>query len=117
MGNTILIEMNEVSVMTTINVKDVSEGDVLSPFGGKALGDRILKENENFPVTLDFKDSGSHTSLFFNAMFSVLKGIDDSSIINDIKLINETDLDVDTYRRSRDTFLDKKESTDSHDKL
>lgn len=93
--------------MAKINVKVISENDVLSPVGGKKVGEKIIAEKGSRPIILDFQDSGSHTSLFFNAMFNALRNFPEIDINQDIKLENETPLDIDTYKRSKDNFLNK----------
>lgn len=93
--------------MTKINVKMISENDVLSPVGGKKVGEKIIAEKDSRPIVLDFHDSGSHTSLFFNAMLNMLKDAPEININQDIQVVNETPLDVDTYQRSKNHFLSK----------
>lgn len=88
-----------------IKVKVVSENDVLSPVGGKKVGEAIRNHAGQVPIILNFEDSGSHSALFFNALFSVLTDATGLRVVQDIILENATQLDTDTYGRSRAKVL------------
>lgn len=94
----------------TVNV--ITEGDSFSAKAGEKLAEKLifsLKNNET--VILDFSDSGSHTSLFFNALLGTVAtrlGIGKLEMI-DIK--KETELDSDTWERCKKNM--KKNFTDS----
>ena len=45
--------------------------------------------------------------MFFNALFSVLKNVTELRVVQDIILESATQLDTDTYGRSRVEFLEK----------
>lgn len=90
-----------------INVKEITDNDLVSPIGGKLLGEKIVSIFNGTVIELDFVNTGSHTSLFFNAMLNELLSISDLSIDKTIKIINSTELDKDTFKICKDNFEQK----------
>lgn len=72
--------------------------DSLSSNAGKLIAERIISEyNTSEKITIDFKDTDSHTSLFFNALFGILANEYGVSILDKIVFINESNLDKETH--------------------
>lgn len=93
--------------MTVINVKKVTYNDRVSPVGGEKLAKKVLPEikKANQKIIIDFSESGSHTSLFFNAFYGLLFKNDTDNIkevISKIELTNLTKLDVETSEKCRE---------------
>lgn len=93
--------------MTVINVKKVTDNDRVSPVGGEKLGKKVSLEikKTNQKIIIDFSESGSHTSLFFNAFYGFLFKNDSENIkdiISKIELTNLTKLDIGTSEKCRE---------------
>lgn len=90
-----------------INVEAVTHGDLVSPIGGQALGKQIVASFKGSILQLDFTKTGSHTSLFFNAMLIELNAIPNLDVDKTIEIVNSTELDKDTFRRCKENFEQK----------
>ena len=96
--------------MTVINVKKVTDNDRVSPVGGEKLAKKVSQEIKkmNQKITVDFNESGSHTSLFFNAFYGYLFKDDAESIesiVSKMKMVNLTKLDTGTNEKCKENSV------------
>lgn len=96
-----------------IYVRDIVK-DSFSPIFGKILWQQVEKEgnlHEENEIVLDFKETDSFTTLFFNAMFNEIKENYDRkealNIIDKLKIVNLGENDTDTFHRSESGIKSK----------
>lgn len=82
--------------------------DSFSPIAGHKLGKKLSESLQNGDVQLDFSGVSPFTSLFFNAMFSELKGLGDlKNLVNNILITGLEGDDYETYERCMKNAIEK----------